>query len=104
MDLRPGRGPVVPSNPLHWFPEFWELGRRRLRPQARLLGLSLLVGIIAGLGAVVFFLACQVVSHFALDLVAGYHAAAPGGEPALRFLPETTNTFTPWLLLVVPVV
>ena len=44
----------VPSHPLRWFPEFWELSRRRLRPQARLLGLSLVVGIISGLGAIVF--------------------------------------------------
>ena len=76
-----GRQAVVsshPSHPLRWFPEFWELSRKRLRPQARLLGLSLVVGVVAGLGAIVFFVACQVVVHFALDAVAGYHPHAPG--------------------------
>jgi hypothetical protein len=36
---------LVPTHPLRWLPEFWELGRRRLRSQARLLGLSLAVGV-----------------------------------------------------------
>src|SRR5437868_15280083 len=90
----------VPSNPLRWFPEFWELGRRRLRPQARLMGLSLLVGVIAGVGAVIFFTACQVVAHYALDALAGYRPDPPGGEPPL--LAETLRPFQPWLLLVVP--
>ena len=65
MDQKPGHAPI-PSHPFRWFPEFWELGRKRLRPQARLLALALLVGVIAGLGAVVFNSACQVVSHYAL--------------------------------------
>ncbi len=56
-------GPSGPLNPLHWLPEFWQLGRRRLRPQARLLGWSLGVGVIAGLGAVVFYLATRSVFH-----------------------------------------
>jgi transposase len=46
---RPSKYPV-PSHPLRWLPEFLELGGRRLRPQARLLGLSLVVGIVAGIG------------------------------------------------------
>ena len=71
----------VPSSPLRWFPEFWELGRKRIRPQARLMGLSLLVGLIAGIGAVVFFTACQLVFHYTLDAWVGYHPVTPGGEP-----------------------
>lgn len=92
----------VPSHPLRWFPEFWDLGRRRLRPQARLLGLSLVVGIIAGIGAIVFFTACQLVVHYSLDAVAGYHAIPPGGEPPI--FGETARAFHPWLLLFVPTV
>ncbi len=53
MDV-PQSSPVAQYNPLRWIPEFLELGRRRLRSQARLLGWSILVGIVAGLGAVVF--------------------------------------------------
>jgi CIC family chloride channel protein len=92
----------IPSSPLHWFPEFWELGRKRLRPQARLLGLSLIVGVIAGIGAIVFFSACQLVFRYSLDAVAGYHPHTPGGEPPL--LGETTATLRPWLLLIIPMI
>ena len=91
----------TPSHPLCWFPEFLELSHRRLRPQARLLGLSLVVGIVAGIGAVVFFAACQVVFRFSLDAVAGYHPSSPGGEPAL--LGESPAAFQPWLLLIVQI-
>ncbi len=66
------------------------------------MGLSLLVGIISGVGAIVFYLACQVVVHYALDGVAGYRPHAPGGEPAVFH--ETDHAFRPWLLLLVPVV
>ena len=90
----------IPSPPSRWFPEFWERGRKRLRPQARLLGLSLLVGIIAGIGAVVFFTACQVVVHYALDGMAGYRPHAPTGESSI--FSDTLQVFCPWLLLIVP--
>jgi CIC family chloride channel protein len=66
-----------------------------------LLGLALVVGVISGLGAVAFYVACQFVFHFALDVVAGYHPPAPGGEPQL--FTETRGALRPWLLLVVPV-
>lgn len=62
----------VPSHPFRWFPEFWELGRQRLRPQARTLGLALVIGVIAGVGAIAFYAACQVVVHYSLDAYAGY--------------------------------
>src|ERR1700675_1056436 len=98
--MNPGRKSEAPapSHPLRWFPEFLELSHRRLRPQARLLGLSLLVGIIAGIGAIVFFAACPIVFCFSLDGVAGYHPHSPGGEPAL--FGESAGALRPWLLLV----
>jgi len=64
------------------------------------MGLSLLVGIISGLGAIAFYAACQVVVHYALDAGAGYRPPAPGGEPSL--FAETSQPFRPWLLLIVP--
>ncbi len=91
-----------PSHPLRWFPEFLEISRKRLRPQARLLGLSLVVGIIAGIGAIVFFWACQIAFHFSLESIAGYHPRSPGGEPSL--FPESAAELRPWLLLIVPTV
>ncbi len=92
----------APSNPLRWFPEFWELGRRRLRPQARLLGLALLVGIISGVGAIVFFTACQVVFHGTLGNLAGYHPHSPGGEPPM--FAEGGAPLRLWLLVLLPTV
>jgi chloride channel protein, CIC family len=78
-------------NPLRWFPEFLELSRQRLRPQSRLLGASLLVGVVAGLGAVVFFLACRVVVHYSLGVGAGYVVPEPKGEGPLGWLPELNH-------------
>ena len=60
------------------------------------------MGIIAGIGAIVFFAACQIVFRYSLDGVAGYHPRSPGGEPSL--FGETAETLAPWLLLIVPTV
>lgn len=90
----------VPSHPLRWFPEFLELTRRRLQPQARVMGLSLVVGVIAGVGAVVFFAACQVIFHYTLDYLAGYHPPSPQNEPPL--LGDTDHPFVWWLLFLIP--
>src|SRR5579871_3063666 len=88
------------SHPLRWFPEFWHLGRRRLKSQARLLGLSLAVGVVSGVGAIVFFAACQIVFHYALDVGAGYRPHAPDGERPL--IAESDTPFRPWMLLLIP--
>jgi CIC family chloride channel protein len=87
-------------NPLLWLPQLWEASRKRVRPQAKLLGLSLLVGIISGLGAVLFFSACQLVFHYALGEIVGYRPTKPGGEPPM--FAESITAFRPWLLLIVP--
>jgi CIC family chloride channel protein len=92
----------VPSHPFRWFPEFLELGRKRIRSQARLLGLSLVVGIVSGIGAIVFYAACQLVLHYALDSMAGYRPDEPGGETPL--FAKTTTPFRPWMLLIVPTI
>jgi CIC family chloride channel protein len=60
----------------------------------------LAVGFVAGVGALVFYAACQLVVYAALDATVGYRPHAPGGEPPL--LAETAQSFRPWLLLVVP--
>jgi CIC family chloride channel protein len=62
----------------------------------------LVVGIVAGIGAIVFYASCQAVFRFSLDAVAGYHPSSPGGEPAL--FGESLTAFRPWFLLIVPVV
>ncbi len=95
---------ILPDG-LRWPPEFFLLAQRRIRAQARLLGLAILVGIVAGLGAIVFYLATRVVEHYALGTIVGYHPPMrPGGEAELPWLPVWDTTFRPWLLLIVPTV
>jgi CIC family chloride channel protein len=91
----------VPSHPIHWFPEFVALTRKRLQPQARVMGLSLVVGIIAGIGAIVFFAACQLIFHYTLYALAGYDPPHPANEPPL--LSEGGGRpFVWWLLFLIP--
>ena len=71
---------LVPSHPFRWFPEFLEIVRRRSRSQTRVLAAAMLVGIVAGCGAVVFAIACQAVVRVSLDGVAGYRSEGPDGE------------------------
>src|SRR6476659_668368 len=85
------------ANPLHWFPEYLTLSRRRLRSQARLTGSAVLVGVVAGLGAVLFAVACQAVVAGSLDAYAGYRPAGPKGEAVVSWIPESLTTFRPWL-------
>jgi CIC family chloride channel protein len=92
------------SNPLHWFPEYLTLSRRRFRSQSRLLGSAVLVGIVAGLGAVVFAITCDLVMAGTLDHFAGYRAAGPKGEIVIGWLPESDTPFRPWMLLLVPTI
>jgi hypothetical protein len=96
-----GKG-YLPLHPLRWLPEIWQLGHRRVQPHLRLMLLSSVVGVVSGVGAIVFYIACQVVTHYTLAMIAGYQQASPGGEKAL--FAETTRTLVPWLLLVVPTV
>ena len=90
---------------LGWIPEMVKLSQNRFRTQIRLLGLSALVGIVAGLGAIVFYVATRVVEHYALGVVAGYYPEPrPGGEASLSWLPVAAHPFFPWLLLVIPAI
>lgn len=88
-----------------WFPEILKLSRVRLQTQVRLLGLAVLVGIVAGVGAIGFYLATRAVEHYALGVLVGYHAEPhPGGEPAISWPKTPEHSFYPWLLLIVPTV
>jgi len=70
-----------------------------LNSVARVLILSSLVGVVAGLGAIVFQYLCQGVSHLALDAIAGLRMEGPSGERAL--FQATRALFRPWLVPVV---
>jgi CIC family chloride channel protein len=97
-------GSPRPSNPFVWVPEFLLLGRKRLRAQGRVLGAAILVGVVAGLGAVVFSAACHVVVHYSLDGIAGYRATTPKFEAALPWLAETETPLRVWLIPIVAAV
>jgi CIC family chloride channel protein len=59
-----------------------------------------LIGVIAGLGSIVFQYFCQVGLHVFMDMMAGYRPPQPAGEPHL-FQP-TTTPFNRWMLLFLP--
>ncbi len=59
-----------------------------------------LIGIIAGCGAILFHYLCGLGMHYFLDLMAGYRPSAPAGEHLL--LPQTTTPFNRWILLILP--
>ena len=60
----------------------------------------ILIGIIAGLGSVVFHYLCQLGLHFFMDLFAGYRPPSPAGEHHL--LPSTNTPFNRWILFFLP--
>ena len=90
------------SHPFRWFPEFLEFGKRRIRSQGRVLGASVLVGIVAGIGGIVFSVAGQAVVGIALEGAAGYEPAGPDGEVRFPWIPSLHTKFKPWLLVLVP--
>ena len=96
--------PARITHPFRWFPEFLEFGKRRIRSQGRVLGASVLVGIVAGIGGIVFSVAGQAVVGIALEGAAGYEPAGPDGEIRFPWIPSFHAQFNPWLLLIVPAV
>ncbi len=59
-----------------------------------------MIGIIAGLGAVIFHYLCGLGMHYFLDLMAGYRPGSPAGEHLL--LHHTDTPFNRWILLILP--
>ena len=60
------------------------------------------IGLIAGLGSVIFHYLCQLGLHYFLDMTAGYRPPAPAGEHHL--LPPTSVPFSRWMLLFLPAI
>jgi CIC family chloride channel protein len=60
----------------------------------------ILIGIIAGLGSIVFHYLCQLGIHYFMDAMAGYRPPAPAGEHHL--MPPTQTPFNRWMLLFLP--
>ncbi len=88
--------------PVHRLIEFF---KRRFNPfnvarAGKWMFFFVLIGIIAGLGSVVFHYLCQIGSHIFMDMIAGYRPPPPAGEHHL-FVPGTTP-FHRWVLLFLP--
>jgi chloride channel protein, CIC family len=60
----------------------------------------LLIGVIAGLGSILFQLLCETGTHFFLDVLAGYRPPEPASEHYL-FKPSATP-FNRWILFILP--
>ena len=58
------------------------------------------IGLIAGLGSIIFHYLCQLGLHYFMDLMAGYRPPSPAGEHHL--LTPTTRPFNRWILLFLP--
>ncbi len=60
----------------------------------------ILIGVIAGLGSILFHYLCGLGVHFFLDMMAGYRPDPPAGEHHL--LHPTDTPFNRWILLILP--
>lgn len=60
----------------------------------------LLIGIIAGLGSILFHYLCVLGMHYFMDFIAGYRPPSPAGEHHL--LTPTTHPLNRYLLLILP--
>jgi len=72
-----------------------------LRDLWRLMALSALVGLIAGLGAIAFYVMLDAGRWLFLETLAGYHPPPPGGESPLFLAPE--GELRRWVLFLMPV-
>ncbi len=59
-----------------------------------------LIGLIAGLGSILFNYLCLLGSHYFMDMMAGYRPPSPAGEHHL--LAPTATPFNRWILLLLP--
>ncbi|VVB94405.1 Zinc metalloprotease [uncultured archaeon] len=60
---------------------------------------SIVIGIVAGFGAILFYLGLSALSNYALGGIGGYYPPVPGGEPSL-FVHPANNV--KWLLFLLP--
>jgi len=63
---------------------------------------SIIIGVVAGLGAIAFYLLLQTTTAFFQGYVSGYHPALPAGESSILSLPS--NSFRLWVLALIPAI
>ncbi len=71
-----------------------------VRSVGRYITFGAAVGVVAGLGAVIFYSLCQLGQHLLLDGIAGYRPEEPFGEPPL--FGHTDVPFRRYLLILIP--
>ncbi|NOY70303.1 MAG: chloride channel protein [Deltaproteobacteria bacterium] len=85
---------------------FWRkrhgFGAARLARAGKWSIIFVLIGVIAGLGSVVFQYLCEVGSHFFMGRFAGYYPPLAGGETP--FLPPQATSLQRWALLILPAI
>ncbi len=79
-----------------------KVGSQDIKLAGKWLFRFVLIGIIAGLGAVAFHYLCGLGMHYFLDLMAGYRPDSPAGEHLL--MPNTKTEFNRWILLILPAI
>jgi CIC family chloride channel protein len=63
---------------------------------------SIIIGIVAGLGAFAFYMLLQISNDFFLGYLAGFQPASPAGEPDIHLLPLPTAPSRLWVLALIP--
>ncbi len=79
-----------------------ELSTKELRYIEKWVLWSIIIGIVAGLGAIAFYLLLQTTTAFFQGYVSGYHPELPAGESSILSLPS--NSFRLWVLALIPAV
>ncbi|MFC1732060.1 hypothetical protein ACFL6I_17225, partial [candidate division KSB1 bacterium] len=69
-------------------------------PLSKLLGLSVLIGFISGLGAILFYWMLNASELFFQDFLMGYRPMHPAGT--VRLFPETGTVFNRYMFFLVP--
>ncbi len=77
-----------------------KVGSKHIAVAGKWLFYFVLIGVIAGCGAIIFHYLCGLGMHYFLDLIAGYRPDSPAGEHLL--MPHTKTPFNKWLLLILP--
>ncbi len=76
------------------------LEQLNLRRVGRALIYSVLIGLVAGAGAVAFQYLSELGHHYMLDLLSGYRPEGPAGD--IPLFAATRTVFRPWMLPIVP--
>ncbi len=69
----------------------------------RWLGLALIIGVIAGLGAIIFVFLSNTLAHYALGVICNYHPSDPANK--MKFFKtsiDLSKDIIPWLIILVP--